>query len=71
MMASVIASAVSAFQSLTLTPNEAAKPFLDEDLLAFLEDPTVITSGEESLELIVDTGDFEINYSDAFIEAKG
>lgn len=53
------------------TPNEAAKPFLDEDLLAFLEDPTVITSGEESLELIVDTGDFEINYSDAFIEAKG
>ncbi len=53
------------------TPNEAAKPFLDEDLLAFLEDPTVITSGEESLELIVDTGDFEINFSDAFIEAKG
>jgi len=53
------------------TPNEAAKPFLDEDLLAFLEDPAVITSGEESLELIVDTGDFEINYSDAFIEAKG
>jgi len=53
------------------TPNEAAKPFLDEDLLAFLDDPTVITSGEESLELIVDTGDFEINYSDAFIEAKG
>ena len=31
----------------------------------------MITSGEESLELIVDTGDFEINYSDAFIEAKG
>ena len=53
------------------TPNEAAKPFLDEDLLAFLEDPTVITSGEESLELIQDTGDFEINFSDAFIEAKG
>jgi spermidine/putrescine-binding protein len=53
------------------TPNEAAKPFLDEELLAFLEDPTAITSGEESLELITDTGDFEINYSDAFIEAKG
>ena len=53
------------------TPNEAAKPFLDEDLLAFLEDPEVIVGGEESLELIEDTGDFEINYSDAFTEAKG
>ena len=53
------------------TPNEAAKPFLDEDLLAFLDDPEVIAGGEESLELIEDTGDFEINYSDAFIEAKG
>jgi len=53
------------------TPNEAAKPFLDEDLLAFLEDPEVIVGGEESLELIQDTGDFEINYSDAFTEAKG
>ena len=53
------------------TPNEAAKPFLDEDLLAFLEDPEVLPGGEESLELIEDTGDFEINYSDAFIEAKG
>jgi spermidine/putrescine-binding protein len=53
------------------TPNEAAKPFLDEDLLAFLEDPTVVAGGEDSLELITDTGDFEINFSDAFIEAKG
>lgn len=53
------------------TPNEAAKPFLDEDLLAFLEDPEVITGGEESLELITDTGDFEIQFSDAFTEAKG
>lgn len=53
------------------TPNEAAKPFLDEDLLAFLEDPSVLPGGEESLELIEDTGDFEINFSDAFTEAKG
>ena len=53
------------------TPNEAAKPFLDEDLLVFLEDPETLPGGEESLELIEDTGDFEINYSDAFIEAKG
>ena len=29
------------------TPNEAAKPFLDEDLLAFLEDPEVIVGGED------------------------
>jgi spermidine/putrescine transport system substrate-binding protein len=53
------------------TPNEAAEPFLDEDLLAFLNDPDVLPGGEESLELIEDTGDFEINYSDAFTEAKG
>jgi len=53
------------------TPNEAAKPFLDEDLLAFLEDPTVVAGGPESLELIQDTGDFEINFSDAFTQAKG
>ena len=53
------------------TPNEAAKPFLDEDLLAFLDDPEVLPGGEDSLELIEDTGDFEINFSDAFTEAKG
>lgn len=53
------------------TPNEAATPFLDEDLLAFTTDPVVVAGGEDSLELITDTGDFEINFSDAFIEAKG
>jgi spermidine/putrescine-binding protein len=53
------------------TPNEAAKAGLDEDLLAFLEDETVVAGGVESLEEIQDTGDFEINYADAFIEAKG
>ena len=53
------------------TPNAAAEPFLDEELLDFLNDPNLIAGGQESLELIVDTGDFEINYSDAFIEAKG
>ena len=31
----------------------------------------MITSGLESLEEIQDTGDFETQYSDAFIEAKG
>ena len=53
------------------TPNEAALDGLDEDLLNFLNDPDVITSGLESLEEIQDTGDFETEYSDAFIEAKG
>jgi spermidine/putrescine transport system substrate-binding protein len=53
------------------TPNEAARAGLDEDLLAFLEDPTVVVGGPDSLELIQDTGEFEINYSDAFIAAKG
>ena len=52
------------------TPNEAAFDGLDEDLLNFVNDPNVIPGGVESLEEIQDTGDFEINYSDAFIEAK-
>lgn len=53
------------------TPNEAAFDGLDEDLLNFVNDPDVIPGGVESLEEIQDTGDFETQYSDAFIEAKG
>ena len=53
------------------TPNEAAKAGLDEDLLDFLNDTSVIAGGPDSLELIEDTGDFEIKYSDAFTAAKG
>jgi spermidine/putrescine-binding protein len=53
------------------TPNEAALDLLDEDLVAFLTDPATVVGGAESLEQLVDTGDFETNYSDAFIEAKG
>ena len=53
------------------TPNEAAVPFLDEDLLDFVNDPNVLAGGVESLESLQDTGDFETNYSDAFVEAKG
>ena len=53
------------------TPNAAAREGLDEDLVAFVEDESVVTGGPESLELLRDTGDFEINYSDAFVEAKG
>ncbi len=53
------------------TPNAAALGGLDEDLLAFVEDPNVIPGGVDSLESIQDTGDFEINFTDAFIEAVG
>ncbi|MEM1334933.1 MAG: spermidine/putrescine ABC transporter substrate-binding protein [Actinomycetota bacterium] len=53
------------------TPNTAAVDGLDEDLQAFLTDESVLAGGPDSLSTIVDTGEFEINYSDAFIEAKG
>ncbi len=53
------------------TPNEAAIDGLDEDLRTFLEDPDVIVGGVESLEELVDTGEFEVAYSDAFTKARG
>ena len=53
------------------TPNEAALDGLDEELLDFVDDPAVIPGGVGSLESIQDTGDFEINFTDAFIEAVG
>ncbi len=53
------------------TPNAAAVAGLDDELQAFLTDPEVVVGGADSLSTIIDTGDFEINYSDAFIEAKG
>ena len=53
------------------TPNEAALDGLDEDLLDFVNDPAVIPGGVGSLEEIQDTGDFEIKFTDAFIEAVG
>ncbi len=53
------------------TPNEAAKAGLDEELLDFINDPEVEVGGSGSLHLIRNTGDFEINYIDAFAEAKG
>ena len=46
-------------------------PGLDEELLDFVNDPELLAGGVDSLEEIEDTGDFEINYSDAFVEAKG
>ena len=36
-----------------------------------LADPVVYPTDTSKLEFISDTGDFEISYSDAFIEAKG
>ncbi len=53
------------------TPNEAAFELLDQELLDFIGNPDLYAGGVESLEEIEDTGDFEINYADAFTEAKG
>ena len=53
------------------TPNAAAVDGLDEDLLDFVNDPAVLAGGVDSLESLEDTGDFEVKYSDAFVEAKG
>ncbi len=53
------------------TPNAAAEDGLEEELLEFVDDPDVVAGGEDSLEIIVDTGDFELEYTDAFIDAKG
>lgn len=50
------------------SPNEAAEEFIDADIL---EDPTIYPADTSNLEFISNTGDFEINFSDAFIEAKG
>jgi spermidine/putrescine transport system substrate-binding protein len=52
------------------TPNEAAKAGLDEELLAYLDGGMIIAGGDDSLEEIQDTGDFETNYSDAFDRAR-
>ncbi|MFT5530122.1 MAG: spermidine/putrescine-binding protein [Candidatus Poriferisodalaceae bacterium] len=50
------------------SPNEAAGPFIDQEVL---DDPVVYPTDTSKLEFISDTGDFEINFADAFIEAKG
>ncbi len=50
------------------SPNSAAEEFIDPEVL---EDPIVYPEDQSQLEFIADTGDFEINYSDAFVEAKG
>ncbi len=50
------------------TPNEAAFDGLDEGLLEFINDPWVLPL--DRLEPLLDTGDFEVNYSDALVRAK-
>ncbi len=50
------------------SPNAASVEFIDPEVL---EDPIVYPTDTSTLEFIADTGDFEINFTDAFIEAKG
>ena len=50
------------------SPNEAAVEFIDQEVL---DDPIVYPVDTSKLEEIEDTGDFETNFSDAFLEAKG
>jgi spermidine/putrescine-binding protein len=53
------------------TPNAESVALLDDELNEFLTSPDLLAGGLDSVETIVDTGDFELNYSDAFTEAKG
>jgi spermidine/putrescine transport system substrate-binding protein len=50
------------------SPNAAAEEFIDPEVR---DDPRVYPPDTSKLEFIADTGEFEINFSDAFIEAKG
>ena len=43
-------------------------PFIDQEVL---DDPIVYPADQSKLEFIADTGDFEIEFSDAFNEARG
>ncbi len=51
------------------SPNEAASAYIDPEIL---EDETIYPSDElrARLEIITDTGDFEINFEDYFAQAK-
>lgn len=50
------------------SPNAAAEDFIEAEVL---EDPAIYPTDLEKLEFISDTGDFEVNFSDAFAEARG
>jgi spermidine/putrescine-binding protein len=47
------------------SPNEASVPFLDEEVVDFYSG-----TASANLEVITDTGDYEINFTDKFAEAK-
>jgi len=48
------------------SPNEAALPMIDEEVIDFYAE----TFEAEDLEVIVDTGDYEINFTDYLAQAK-
>ncbi|MEZ5168784.1 MAG: spermidine/putrescine ABC transporter substrate-binding protein [Acidimicrobiales bacterium] len=50
------------------SPNEASLEFIDQEVL---DDPIVYPEDVSKLEFIRNTGEYELNFSDAFIEAKG
>jgi spermidine/putrescine-binding protein len=50
------------------SPNAAAEEFIDPEIL---EDPAIYPTDTSKLEFIADTGDYETEFTDAFIEAKG
>jgi spermidine/putrescine-binding protein len=47
------------------TPNEAALPFVEQEVVDFYA-----ATLESDTEVIEDTGDYEINFTDLFAEAK-
>ena len=52
------------------SPNEVSQPMIDEAVKPFLDKATAgVDPG--LIEFIGDTGDFEVNFSDAFTEARG
>jgi hypothetical protein len=48
------------------TPNEASLPFVEQEVVDFYA-----ATLEADTEVIEDTGDYEINFTDLFTEAKG
>ncbi len=52
------------------SPNEASQPMIDEAVKPFLDKATAGVD-PSLIEFITDTGDFEINFSDAFAAARG
>jgi spermidine/putrescine transport system substrate-binding protein len=52
------------------SPNEVSQPMIDESVKPFLDKATAGVDPSR-IEFITDTGDFEVNFSDAFAEARG